>query len=63
MEFDATIRRSSDQRVHVTASDDVRFFWLFGVPYVVTSPVGKSPGDLATLDEAARAGIVTVTVI
>ena len=59
MEFDATIRKSFDERIHVTAPDDVRFFWLFGVPYVVGDP----PGGLATLDEAARAGIITVTVI
>jgi hypothetical protein len=61
MQFDVIIKRVSDQQVRVTASDGVRFFWLFGVPYVVASPLGKAPADLATLDEAARAGVIAVT--
>lgn len=60
MEFEATVKKVSDERVRVTAPDGVRFFWSFGVPYVVTSPPGKSPVDLANLDEAARAGLITV---
>jgi hypothetical protein len=61
IEFDVTVKRVSGQRVHVIAPDDVRFFWVFGVPYVVTSPLGKSPVDLSTLAEAARAGLITVS--
>jgi hypothetical protein len=60
MEFDATIKQTKDVQVHVTAPGGTRFAWLFGAPYVVTSPPGKAPADLATLDEAARGGLIIV---
>jgi uncharacterized membrane-anchored protein len=59
--FDATINRVVTAEVTVTAADDVRFFWLGGIPYVVTSPVGKEPADLATLDEAAQNGLISLS--
>jgi hypothetical protein len=58
IEFDAVIKRTSSVKVHVEAPEGVRFFWLFGVPYVVTSPPGYRPADLATLEEAAAGGLI-----
>jgi hypothetical protein len=61
VEFDVIVKRVSNELVRVTAAKETRFFWVFGSPYVVTSPIGKSPLDLATLGEAAEAGLVTLT--
>jgi hypothetical protein len=59
--FDVVVKRATSVKVHVEAPEDVRFFWLFGAPYVVTSAIGKSPADLVTLDEAASTGLIHLT--
>ena len=60
IEFDATVKQVSDVRVHVSAPDGTTFFWLFGVPYVVTAP-GAQSWEVATLSESERLGLITLS--
>ncbi len=56
-QFTATIRKVTEEQVEVTMPDGLDVFWIFGAPYI--HRVGSN--DLSSVDEAERAGLITVT--
>ncbi len=55
-QFAATVKKTIDEQIEITVPDGLDVFWVFGTPYIHRG----GNDDLYSIDEAERAGLITV---
>ncbi len=55
-QFGATVKKITEEQIEITVPDGLDVFWVSGTPYIHRG----GNDDLYSIDEAERAGLITV---